>query len=220
MAVDCLVNAFTVFSGGDPQPPASSSAHRKFMKSAHYDSATSPTGFLEAIRGLLEMVWAGLGIDCNDRDRLRGGNQCFSVAQAGNCSSRPPPTPHRVEIPTPGPFYGLICIKAAPTGTLTRARTELNPEYLDLRPRAELNPEYWTPCTPLVMPLSKAPYSPNICSPAPYMVAPCSVCPAPDGLKAESISKTAGHAWCSQYAVVSTYRKWSNKRQLEEPETP
>lgn len=35
-------------------------------------------------------------------------------------------------------------------GTLTRARTELNPEYLDLRPRAELNPEYWTPCTPLV----------------------------------------------------------------------
>lgn len=34
-------------------------------------------------------------------------------------------------------------------GTLTRARTELNPEYLDLRPRAELNPEYWTPCTPL-----------------------------------------------------------------------
>lgn len=35
-------------------------------------------------------------------------------------------------------------------GTLTRARTELNPEYLDLRPRAELNPEYWNPCTPLV----------------------------------------------------------------------
>ncbi|XP_066562778.1 protocadherin-9 isoform X1 [Amia ocellicauda] len=34
-------------------------------------------------------------------------------------------------------------------GTLTRARTELNPEYLDLRSRAELNPEYWTPCTPL-----------------------------------------------------------------------
>ncbi|XP_011488789.1 protocadherin-9 isoform X3 [Oryzias latipes] len=34
-------------------------------------------------------------------------------------------------------------------GTLTRARTELNPEYLDLRPRAELNPEYWNPCTPL-----------------------------------------------------------------------
>ncbi|XP_070968255.1 protocadherin-9 [Oncorhynchus clarkii lewisi] len=35
------------------------------------------------------------------------------------------------------------------TGTLTRARTELNPEYLDLRSRAKLNPEYWTPCTPL-----------------------------------------------------------------------
>ncbi|KAA0713324.1 hypothetical protein E1301_Tti009256 [Triplophysa tibetana] len=35
-------------------------------------------------------------------------------------------------------------------GTLTRARTELNPDYLDLRSRAELNPEYWTPCTPLV----------------------------------------------------------------------
>lgn len=35
-------------------------------------------------------------------------------------------------------------------GTLTHTRTELNPEYLDLRPRAELNPEYWTPCTPLV----------------------------------------------------------------------
>ncbi|XP_059416926.1 protocadherin-9-like [Carassius carassius] len=34
-------------------------------------------------------------------------------------------------------------------GTLTRARTELNPDYLDLRSRAELNPEYWTPCTPL-----------------------------------------------------------------------
>ncbi|KAL4608893.1 protocadherin-9-like [Arapaima gigas] len=34
-------------------------------------------------------------------------------------------------------------------GTLTRARTELNPEYLDLRSRTELNPEYWTPCTPL-----------------------------------------------------------------------
>uniref|UniRef100_A0A8C2J351 Protocadherin 9 n=1 Tax=Cyprinus carpio TaxID=7962 RepID=A0A8C2J351_CYPCA len=35
-------------------------------------------------------------------------------------------------------------------GTLTRARTELNPDYLDLRSRAELNPEYWTPCTPLM----------------------------------------------------------------------
>ncbi|XP_059427692.1 protocadherin-9 isoform X2 [Carassius carassius] len=34
-------------------------------------------------------------------------------------------------------------------GTLPRARTELNPDYLDLRSRAELNPEYWTPCTPL-----------------------------------------------------------------------
>ncbi|XP_023648876.1 protocadherin-9 isoform X2 [Paramormyrops kingsleyae] len=34
-------------------------------------------------------------------------------------------------------------------GTLPRARTELNPEYLDLRSRTELNPEYWTPCTPL-----------------------------------------------------------------------
>ncbi|XP_043097637.1 protocadherin-9 isoform X2 [Puntigrus tetrazona] len=34
-------------------------------------------------------------------------------------------------------------------GTLTRTRTELNPDYLDLRSRAELNPEYWTPCTPL-----------------------------------------------------------------------
>ncbi|XP_061081444.1 protocadherin-9 isoform X1 [Conger conger] len=34
-------------------------------------------------------------------------------------------------------------------GTLPRARTELNPEYLDLRSRAELNPEYWAPCTPL-----------------------------------------------------------------------
>ncbi|CAB1428772.1 unnamed protein product [Pleuronectes platessa] len=31
------------------------------------------------------------------------------------------------------------------------------------------------------VPLSKAPYSPNICSRAPYMVAHCSVCPAPDG---------------------------------------
>ncbi|KAF0042960.1 hypothetical protein F2P81_004297 [Scophthalmus maximus] len=40
-------------------------------------------------------------------------------------------------------------------GTLTRARTELNPEYLDLRPRAELNPEYWTPCTPLLQFASK-----------------------------------------------------------------
>ncbi|KAI3377517.1 hypothetical protein L3Q82_008691 [Scortum barcoo] len=40
----------------------------------------------------------------------------------------------------------VLCEKG---GTLTRARTELNPEYLDLRPRAELNPEYWTPCTPL-----------------------------------------------------------------------
>ncbi|XP_043097640.1 protocadherin-9 isoform X4 [Puntigrus tetrazona] len=35
-------------------------------------------------------------------------------------------------------------------GTLTRTRTELNPDYLDLRSRAELNPEYWTPCTPLM----------------------------------------------------------------------
>ncbi|XP_035380607.1 protocadherin-9 [Electrophorus electricus] len=34
-------------------------------------------------------------------------------------------------------------------GTLTRARTELNPDYLDLRSRTDLNPEYWTPCTPL-----------------------------------------------------------------------
>ncbi|CAB1454052.1 unnamed protein product [Pleuronectes platessa] len=34
------------------------------------------------------------------------------------------------------------------------------------------------------VPLSKAPYSPNICSRAPYM-AHCSVCPAPDGSKAE-----------------------------------
>ncbi|XP_064183987.1 protocadherin-9-like isoform X1 [Anguilla rostrata] len=33
--------------------------------------------------------------------------------------------------------------------TLTRAQTELNPEYLDLRSQGELNPEYWTPCTPL-----------------------------------------------------------------------
>lgn len=33
--------------------------------------------------------------------------------------------------------------------TLTRAQTELNPEYLDLRSQAELNSEYWTPCTPL-----------------------------------------------------------------------
>ncbi|KAJ8352657.1 hypothetical protein SKAU_G00241330 [Synaphobranchus kaupii] len=33
--------------------------------------------------------------------------------------------------------------------TLTRAQTELNPEYLDLQSRGELNPEYWTPCTPL-----------------------------------------------------------------------
>ncbi|KAK3556089.1 hypothetical protein QTP70_005254 [Hemibagrus guttatus] len=30
-------------------------------------------------------------------------------------------------------------------GTLTRARTELNPDYLDLRSRTDLNPEYWKP---------------------------------------------------------------------------
>ncbi|KAF5896050.1 protocadherin-9-like [Clarias magur] len=36
-------------------------------------------------------------------------------------------------------------------GTLPRARTELNPDYLDLRSRTDLNPEYWTPCTPLVV---------------------------------------------------------------------
>ncbi|KAI4876242.1 hypothetical protein NFI96_013779 [Prochilodus magdalenae] len=40
--------------------------------------------------------------------------------------------------------------KSVISGTLTRARTELNPDYLDLRSRTDLNPEYWTPCTPLV----------------------------------------------------------------------
>ncbi|XP_015219116.1 protocadherin-9 isoform X3 [Lepisosteus oculatus] len=46
-------------------------------------------------------------------------------------------------------------------GTLTRARTELNPEYLDLRSRAELNPEYWTPCTPLPQDEFYEPASPD-----------------------------------------------------------
>ncbi|CAL8362540.1 unnamed protein product, partial [Gadus morhua 'NCC'] len=53
----------------------------------------------------------------------------------------------------PSPQGGAVILipflRSSPKGTLTRARTELNPEYLDLRPRAELNPEYWTPCTPL-----------------------------------------------------------------------
>ncbi|KAL1273330.1 hypothetical protein QQF64_029192 [Cirrhinus molitorella] len=43
------------------------------------------------------------------------------------------------------------CTSNSTIGTLTRARTELNPDYLDLRSRAELNPEYWTPCTPLLL---------------------------------------------------------------------
>uniref|UniRef100_A0A8C1LKF2 Protocadherin 9 n=1 Tax=Cyprinus carpio TaxID=7962 RepID=A0A8C1LKF2_CYPCA len=43
-------------------------------------------------------------------------------------------------------------------GTLPRARTELNPDYLDLRSRAELNPEYWTPCTPLTPNPSLSPH--------------------------------------------------------------
>lgn len=47
-------------------------------------------------------------------------------------------------------FFFFLSPLSSLKGTLTRARTELNPEYLDLRPRAELNPEYWTPCTPLV----------------------------------------------------------------------
>lgn len=51
---------------------------------------------------------------------------------------------------TKGSNSNRLFFQSSMKGTLTRARTELNPEYLDLRPRAELNPEYWTPCTPLV----------------------------------------------------------------------
>ncbi|CAB1422715.1 unnamed protein product [Pleuronectes platessa] len=58
-------------------------------------------------------------------------------------------------------------------------KTNLDGQHLD----PSKNPRGFS--LPCLVPLSKAPYSPYTCSLGAYMAVHCSVCPAPDGLKAE-----------------------------------